>query len=339
MSELPEIGVRLHGGLDPRSCIDFAKAAEVNGFASVWFAENPLQRGVLPAASACALTTQRLRIGLGIVNVYSHHPTLIAMEFAALDELAEGRARLGIGSGIGRLIERMGFAWQPLAALRDAIPIIRGMLAGEEVTHLGRVFSVEKARLAFRPRSPQTPVYMAAMGDRSLQLCGRLADGLIVSNMCPPGYTERAVAIIKAAAVAAGRSPPAVVQYVPCVARPDREAARQAARVAIGEMLTAFWPTSGEWPALRETIVAHSGIEKQEFVVALDRLRRGEPASRVLDDRFVEAFAIAGTAEECLAGAARYRRAGVDELVLTFAGAEPARDIGYLGRALAAKRA
>src|SRR5437016_3767003 len=156
MSELPEIGVRLHGGLDPRSCIELAQAAEVNGFASVWFAENPLQRGVLPAASACALTTQRLRIGLGIVSVYSHHPTLIAMEFAALDELAEGRARLGIGSGIGAQIARLGFEWQPLAAMRDAIHIVRALLAGDEGSYRGRVFSVDRAKLRFRPRSPQT---------------------------------------------------------------------------------------------------------------------------------------------------------------------------------------
>jgi 5,10-methylenetetrahydromethanopterin reductase len=338
MSELPEIGVRLHGGLDPRSCIELARSAEASGFASLWFAENPLQRGVVPAASACAVMTRRLRIGLGIINVYSHHPMLIAMEFAALDELAEGRARLGIGSGIGRLIERMGVAWQPLAAMRDAIPIVRTMLAGEEVNYRGRVFSVDKAKLAFRPRSPQTPIYMAAMGDRSLRLCGQQADGLIVSNMCPPGYTERAVAIANDAAAAAGRPPPAVVQYVPCAARPDRRAARQAAKAAIGDMLTAFWPAGAEWPALRETIVVQSGIPRPEFVAALDRLRRGEAADRVLDERFVDAFAIAGTAEECLVAAARYRRAGVGELVLTFAGADPARDIGYLGGALAEKR-
>jgi hypothetical protein len=103
-------------------------------------------------------------------------------------------------------------------------------------------------------------------------------------------------------------------------------------------MLTAFWPAGAEWPALRETIVVQSGIPRPEFVAALDRLRRGEAADRVLDERFVDAFAIAGTAEECLARAARYRRAGVGELVLTFAGADPARDIGYLGRALAEKR-
>ena len=76
-------------------------------------------------------------------------------------------------------------------------------------------------------------------------------------------------------------------------------------------MLTAFWPAGTAWPALRETIVLQSGIPRPEFVAALDRLRRGEAADRVLDERFVDAFAIAGTAEECLVAAARYRRAGL----------------------------
>jgi 5,10-methylenetetrahydromethanopterin reductase len=338
MPELPAIGLRLHGGLDPRVCIELADIAEANGLSSVWFAENPFQRGMMPAASACAWMTRRLRIGLGIVNVYAHHPTLIAMEFTALDELAQGRAVLGIGSGIGRLVERMGFAWQPLASMRDAIEILRGLLAGEEVTYRGRVFSVEKARLGFQPSRPDAPIYMAAMGDRSLDLCGRLADGLIVSNLCPPRYTERAVAIVGQAAADAGRAAPAVVQYVPCVALADRDMARRAAMAQIGEMMATFWPIDSGWPVLRETIVELSGIPRSAFVAALDRLRGGEPAEQVLDERFINAFAICGTAEDCLARAANYRTAGVDELVLTFAGDEPPNEIEYLGGALAKAR-
>jgi 5,10-methylenetetrahydromethanopterin reductase len=335
MNELPELGVRAHGDLDPQSCIAIAEAAETHGFASLWFAENPFQRGLMPAASACAVTTRRVRIGLGIVNPYTRHPSLIAMEFAALDELAAGRARLGIGAGIGAQIARLGFAWRPFAAMRDAIHIVRALLVGDEVSYRGRVFSVDRAKLRFRPTNPRTPIYMAAMGDRSLALCGEIADGLIVSNLCPIGYTERAVGIVERAAVAAGRPSPAIVQYVPCVARPDRKEARCAAVVAIGETLAALWPAGSEWPALRETIVAESGIPRAEFVVTLDRLRRGDPPQRVLDDRFIDAFAIAGTAEECLARAALYRRAGVGELVLTFAGSQPAQDIAYLGGAVA----
>jgi 5,10-methylenetetrahydromethanopterin reductase len=335
MNELPELGVRAHGDLDPRSCIAIAEAAEAHGFASLWFAENPYQRGLMPAASACAVATRRVRIGLGIVNPYTRHPSLIAMEFAALDELAEGRARLGIGSGIGAQIARLGFEWRPLAAMRDAIHIVRALLAGEEVSYRGRAFSVDRGKLRFRPHRPQTPIYMAAMGDRSLALCGEIADGLIVSNLCPLGYTERAVAIVARAAAEAGRASPPVVQYVPCVARPDREAARRAAIVAIGEALVALWPAGAEWLTLRETIVAQSGIPKAEFAAALDRLRRGDPPQRALDDRFIEAFAIAGTAEECLDRARLFRQAGVGELVLTFAGSQPAQDIAYLGGAVA----
>ena len=279
---LPAIGLRLHGGLDPRACVELTQVAEASGLASVWFAENPFQRGALPAASACAAITRKLRIGLGIINLYSHHPTLIAMEFAALDELAEGRAVLGIGSGIGRLVERMGFKWQPLAAVRDGIHILRGLLAGEEVSHRGRVFSVEKAKLGFAPLRPNLPIYMAAMGDRSLALCGRLTDGLIVSNLCPPLYTERAVAIVRRAAAEAGRAAPAVVQYVPCVALPDRGVARRSAMAQIGEMMATFWPADNAWPALRNTIVELSGIPKAEFVAALDRLRGGTPTEAVL---------------------------------------------------------
>jgi alkanesulfonate monooxygenase SsuD/methylene tetrahydromethanopterin reductase-like flavin-dependent oxidoreductase (luciferase family) len=52
MNELPELGVRAHGDLDPRSCIAIAEAAEAHGFASLWFAENPFQRGLMPAASS-----------------------------------------------------------------------------------------------------------------------------------------------------------------------------------------------------------------------------------------------------------------------------------------------
>ena len=335
--DLPRLGIRLDQGLDPHQCVELAVVAEANGFASLWFAENPFHRGVLPTVSACAIRTDRIALGIGIVNPYQHHPTLIAMEFGTLDELARGRARLGIGSGIGARIAKMGFAYRPLAALTDTIHILRGLLRGEELTYRGRVFSVDGVALGFRPPRADMPIFLASMGDRSLDLCGRLADGLIVSNMCPPGYTERAVAIVQGGAIKAGRPPLEIVQYVPCAIRPDREEARHVAKAAIGAMLTTFWP-AGEWPELRERIVRHSGIAKPEFVAALDRLRRDEPAGSVLDDRFIEAFAIAGTAEDCLAQAARYGRAGVAELALTFAGTQPVSDMAYLAGALRAHR-
>src|SRR5262249_55639769 len=103
--------------MTPQQCVAQAQAAEEAGFDGIWIAENPFNPGILPAAAACAVATRQLRIGIGVFNPYNRHPTLIAMEIGALDELARGRVRLGIGAGISFAVERMGFAWdRPLTA-------------------------------------------------------------------------------------------------------------------------------------------------------------------------------------------------------------------------------
>ncbi|HEV2301886.1 MAG TPA: LLM class flavin-dependent oxidoreductase, partial [Stellaceae bacterium] len=207
------------------------------------------------------------------------------------------------------------------------------MLAGEEVSYRGPVFRVAGARLGYRPPRPDMPIYIAAVGDSSLRLCAQLADGLIISNLSPLGYSERAVGILRETARRAGRKPGRVVQYVPCAVRPRREEAREIARRALGPMLVRFWRNAEGRPARHGAITGGSGIGAAEFAACVDRLAGGEPAAAVLDDRFVEAFAIAGTAEDCLERAASYRRVGVGELALGFVGPEPERAIERLGRA------
>ncbi|HML10163.1 MAG TPA: LLM class flavin-dependent oxidoreductase [Stellaceae bacterium] len=320
---LPEFGLRLSGALDPRRCVELARAADEGGFASVWFAENPLQRGVLATAGACAAATGRVRIGVGVVNPYMRHPVQIAMDFAALDTLSDGRAVFGVGSGIASPIARMGLTNdRPVAAVREAIEIIRALLAGDGVTTSGKVFSLAGSRLAFRPSRPNLPIYMAAGSDRALQVCGEIADGFIVSNLTPPSLTARLTAVVADAAVRAGRPKPHIVQYAPCAVGADGDAARQAVKRAIGETLILLWPVGDEWPQRREAVVAAGGIPREEFVAALARLRSGEDAATVLDERFVAGFAIAGPADECRAQAASYRAAGVDELVLSLGSVE-----------------
>jgi 5,10-methylenetetrahydromethanopterin reductase len=334
--DLPKLSVRLHGGIDPRRSIDLAKLADANGFASVWFAENPFNRGVLPAASACAAATSRVGIGIGVFNPYNRHPTLMAMEVGALDELAQGRARLGIGSGIAASTERMGLSTErPLAAVRDAITIVRAMLEGEEVNYTGRVFSAHKVKLEYRARRPDMPLLMAARGEQALALCGKIADGLMISNMCPPEFTRHAVEVVRNSAREAGRPPPAdIVQYVPCVARPDRAEALCLAKATIGEMLPGFWSLGQRVPAARSALLRAGELSEADFAAAVERLRAGERPERALDDRFVATFAIAGTAADCLAQARAYGEAGVSELVLTFVGAQPDEDMEYLARAV-----
>src|SRR5262245_624691 len=303
----------------------------------MWFAENAFSRGVLPAAAASAAATLSIGIGIGVFNPYNRHPTLIAMEIGALDELSEGRARLGIGSGIAASTERMGLrADRPIAAVRDAITIVRAMLKGEEVDYAGAVFSAHKVRLDYPARRPDMPLLMAARGEQALALCGKIADGLIISNMCPAEFTKAAVLAVRDAARQARRAMPAeVVQYIPCSVRLDRAEAYGLAKAAIGEMLSSFWSLGERVPAAKAALLRARALSESEFAAAVARLRAGERPAEALDDRFVEAFAIAGTAEEALDQARRYRAAGASELVLTFAGLRPERDMQYLANAAA----
>lgn len=333
---LPQISVRAHGGLAPRPTVELAEAAERNGFHTLWFAENPFQRGVLPAAAASAAATRRINLGIGVFNPYNRHPTLMAMEMGALDELSEGRAVLGIGSGIGSAIERMGLQYaKPIGAVRDAIHIVRGMMRGESVTYDGSVFSAHGVKLEFSPRRADMPIYMAAVGDQGLAMCGKVADGLMVSNMCPPSYTRRARGRVAEGAAKAGRAAPRdVVQYVPCVLRSDRDAARAIAKTTVGGVLAAYWRLYEHQPAVRHALYRDSDISEDEFTSAITRMQGGGDAAQVLDDRFVDAYSIAGTANDCLQAAERFADAGVSELVLTFVGEDPAGAMQAFGRAL-----
>ena len=336
MAKLPRLSVRLHGGMTPQACVEQAKAAETAGIDAIWFAENPFARGVVAAAAACALATRTQSIGAGVFNPYGRHPTLIAMEIGALDELSGGRVRLGIGSGLGHAVERMGFSTKrSLTTLREAIAIIRALLRGEEVNFAGSIFNVQRVKLDYRARA-DIPIFMAARGPNAVKACGEIADGLIVSNMCAAGFVASAVRSLQESAQAAGRDrAPGVVQYMPCVPRADRDEAFAAAKRAIADMLPAYWALAQRLPDAKAALMTGSGISEDDFASAVTRLKGGEAADTALDERFVRAFSIAGNVEDCRELAANYAAAGVTELALTFFGPSFAADMEYIGKAWA----
>lgn len=336
MAALPRLGVRLHGGMTPQACVEQARAAEAAGIDAVWFAENPFARGIMAAAAACALATKKQSIGTGVFNPFGRHPTLIAMDIGALDELSGGRVRLGMGSGLGHAVERMGFSTErSLTALREAIGIVRALLRGEEVNATGAIFNVQRVKLDYRPRA-DIPIFMAARGPRAIKTCGEIADGLIVSNMCTSDFVAKSVRRLHEAARAASHpSLPGVVQYMPCVPRADRNEAFRAAKRAIADMLPAYWALAQRLPDARAALMEGSGISEADFATAASRLKGGEAPAAVLDQRFVEAFAIAGNAEDCRTQAAAHAEAGATELALTFFGPTFAADMAYIGKAWA----
>jgi 5,10-methylenetetrahydromethanopterin reductase len=336
MSELPRISIRVDGSMTPAACVELARAADRAGFSGVWFAENAFARGILPAAAACALATQKLRINAGVFNPYNRHPTMMAMEVGALDELSGGRASITIGAGIMSATEKIGLnAEKPVLALRDAITIVRGLLGGYEVDHSGPFFSARRVKLDYKPRS-DIPILLAGRGNLTVRLSGESADGLIVSNMCSVEFAGRLAALMQSARRGSGRlGAGEVVQYMPCTVHQNARDAIDAAKVAVADMLPRFWALGQKLGSAKDALLAGTKISDEEFSHAVIRLGAGDNPAQVLDDRYAAMFSLAGTPENCVALARQYSDAGVTELALTFSGPNALEEIAALGEAVA----
>jgi 5,10-methylenetetrahydromethanopterin reductase len=329
-----KFGMRLDGWMKPSSCVELTQAAEASGFDSVWFAENPYGRGVFPTMTACGLATRKIAIGIGVLNPYQRHPTLVAMDMGAMDELLGGRTKLGIGAGISRKLKQADIdVSKPIAAMRDAITMIRDLMTTGRSDYKGQMFSAHDLAIEFTPVRTDYPIYMAAMGDQAIRLAGRVADGLMISNLCTPGFTSRALHLIAEKAAGAESRLRHVVQYAPCVASPDRKAARDQAKDVVGRMIKESFGRSSS-PVTRGWHVIGSGLSEEYFMDLAAQLEVGSPGRDVVSEQVLDLFAIAGNADDCLAAYERYRSVGVTEMVTTFRGGDPVADMAYLADAI-----
>ena len=206
MAKVREFGVGFESP-HAREFVALGKRAEELGFSTFWVPEDPFWRGAFALASAIACGTSKIKIGLGIVNPYTRHPALTAMEFAALDEVSDGRAILGIGAGLKDWIEgRLKIPYtRPTAAMRETVEIIRRIFRGEDVTYAGRVFSPERIKLSFKPVRAEIPIYLGILGPKNCELTGEIADGLLLSVMSSPAYVKFAMDHVRRGLAKSGR--------------------------------------------------------------------------------------------------------------------------------------
>jgi len=221
-------GVALIGRAAPAHVSAWARAAERAGLGSVWIIEDYYHPGAYALAGAAAASTERITIGLGVVNPYTRHPAVVAMETGALAGIAPGRVVLGLGTSNRNWIEaemRIPFK-TPLRALREGVEIVRRLLAGERLTFRGECFDLEGVRLEQVPPE-RVPILLGVKGPRALALAGEIADGVHGAVLTSPGHVRRV-----RATTAAARGPRAgafdVVAYVPAAVDADGAAARAA---------------------------------------------------------------------------------------------------------------
>ena len=114
-----------------------ARLAEAAGFDHLWLADERFFREVYSSLAVCAAHTRAIALGPCVTDPYSRHPALTAMAIATLDELSGGRAVLSIGAGISGFAELGIRRERPARALREAIMLVRRLLAGKTVDLAG----------------------------------------------------------------------------------------------------------------------------------------------------------------------------------------------------------
>jgi F420-dependent oxidoreductase-like protein len=165
--------------------------AEQLGFESAWITQIA-GRDAFMVLAAYAMHTQRIRLGTGVMPIYTRTPATMAQTAATLDELGDGRLNLGLGVSHRPVVE--GWHGQtidkPASEMREYVAIVRAILRGEEPP------PGEKWRTSFRlgglePR-PDLPIYVAALSPRMLRTAGEIADGTVLW-LCNPDYIRDVV--------------------------------------------------------------------------------------------------------------------------------------------------
>jgi probable F420-dependent oxidoreductase len=189
--ELPGLALRDHEPV--------VRAAEAAGYTDAWSGETGGHDGFTPLALA-ALWSERMRLGTGVVNVFTRGPAVLAQHAAALQAASEGRFCLGIGSSSNVIVERWnGIPFRaPRTRVRETIAFLRAALAGERAGDGG--FKLEQ------PPPAPVPIYVAALRERMLQTAGELGDGAWV-NFLPLASLPKVTAEIRRGEEAAGKPP------------------------------------------------------------------------------------------------------------------------------------
>jgi alkanesulfonate monooxygenase SsuD/methylene tetrahydromethanopterin reductase-like flavin-dependent oxidoreductase (luciferase family) len=259
------------------------------------------------------------------------------MAAATVDDLSGGRFVLGLGTSHREQVEPehgVTFA-EPTARLRDTVEIVRALLRDGVVSHAGRVIRIERFDLWFRPRRPALSIYVAGLFPRMLEICGEIADGVLLTWPTLEAAGQAAEHVARGAK-AAGRSPGDVeiASLIPTAVAPSRAEALDRLRPVV-----AFY--AGFFPRYNRLLAAGGFPDAVAAIkAAWDRGGR-DAAAREVPDALVDAIALAGTPDECRDRLERYRRAGLALPIVSprLAGVNPAGEAEAVIRALAPDRA
>jgi len=284
---------------------DMVERIEELGFDEFWLTDSSLHsKYSYMYLALAAIRTSRMTIGNAVTNPLTRHPALGAVGAATLNEMTNGRAIYGIGVG-DRPLLALGLKPARLAVLEDAIVAARRLWSGETVTWHANGFDLVDAHMRFDVPT-EIPVYISASGPRTLELAGRIADGVVILAGLHPDGIGYALEHLDRGANEAGRPRPKVTVFAYGAINEDEEVALAQAR-SIAAWFPQTAPVYCELAGLPKALIdevraKYSGGEFQEAAAA----------ARLLPDDFVRRMALAGGRDSVLEHLATLDGLGVD---------------------------
>src|SRR5262245_33102586 len=180
----------LHGSARTiHEAVERAKRAEALGFEAIFFADSQMNNvDPYQALAMCAINTKKIRLSTAVTNMVYRDPTITACSFATLNEIARGRAIVGIGTGDGPVYS-LGRTATRLSDFEKGLRVIRDLLHDRGIDvpkSKERAGGNVKLRAGERP----VPIYISAEGPKTLRVAGRTCDGVILGTGFDRTVTE-----------------------------------------------------------------------------------------------------------------------------------------------------
>ncbi len=294
---------------DARAAVEAVVAADRFGLDCAWVGNVAQAPDTLAILAAAAVQTSRIELGTSIYQIFPRHPVATAQLAHAIDQLAPGRLRLGLGTSHQAFVEpELGIPFErPLQYLREYLVVVNSLLQTGSVDFVGERIT---AHVTFDSPGPsQVRVLASALRKNAFRLCGELTDGAI-AGVCPINYIHTvAQPAVRDGALLAGRPAPPVLAHMGVCVSTDAEAVAHAAQAQFGPRLRLTF--------YRELLVA-AGFD--------------EAADGIISDRMVDSLVIHGHAD-AVKEQVRALAGEIDELRAIVV--QPAGDPGAYERTLA----
>jgi alkanesulfonate monooxygenase SsuD/methylene tetrahydromethanopterin reductase-like flavin-dependent oxidoreductase (luciferase family) len=242
--------------------------------------------------------TKRIKIGTGIVNVFSRSAGTIAMGCSTFNQLAPQRFLLGLGtSGRGLVEDFHGVRYEKgLKRTEEYVSAIKKIESGEQIDYAGDIVKLARFRLFTAPVKPPTQIYLGAIGEKNLTLAGRIADGAIVT-LYPMSKLAEAQALVNQDS-GSGSKKKKVFAYFPLrLTRNEREEA--SAKSELARFISFYIASMGKYYAKNLSRLGY-GKQVEEILGAVSTGASTLESSKKISDEFLDDFAFIGTPSKIL---------------------------------------